>query len=80
MQVNQVFFVEGLDRFIVKYPVPLDFCGIIIFCENNQHLAVNTHVLSAISSFHEDKSSEYNKNYVYKVDYLNVRDMYSIIV
>lgn len=77
---NEVFFVEGLDRFKVKYPVPLDFCGIIIFCENNQHFAVNSHVLGAISSFYEDKSAEFKKNYIYKVDYLNVKDMYSIIV
>ena len=79
-EFKKIFYDEGLDRYQVKYPTDLDFCGIIIFCENSSHVDINKHTLNNISGKYVDVSKVYTKNYIYKYDYMSISDLYVILL
>lgn len=77
---NKQFYQEGLDRFKTKYDSSLGFCGIIFFCENGTHSTVNSKTTKLINGSSEDKSMIYKKNYIYKYSYLNIKDLYVLLL
>lgn len=73
-------YKDGLDRFGAKYDSSFGFCGIIFFCENNTHFQVNEQILEHLSEDYLDFSRQFNKDYIFKYDYLKIPDLYVVLL